>query len=80
MGYMTTLVASLAMASLLIAPYFALRIRLKGETFPTALMNAYLPWFALAFGTFAIFPTGSGSGPLDCAVTMMMTAAATLPP
>ena len=79
MGYMTTLIASLAMASLLIAPYFALRIRLKGETFPTALMNAYLPWFALAFGTFAIFPTGSGSAPLDCAATMLM-AAATLQP
>ena len=56
MGYMTTLAASLAMASLLIAPYFALRIWLKGETFPTALMNAYLPWFALAFGTFAFSP------------------------
>ena len=79
MGYMTTLIASVAMASLLVAPYFALRIWLKRETFPTALMNAYLPWFALAFGTFAIFPTGSGSAPLDCAVTMIV-AATTLPP
>ena len=67
MGYIVTMLVAVVVATIMIAPYLILRIRLNGETFPVAVMNAYLPWFALVFGTFALFPTGSGSTPLDCA-------------
>lgn len=70
MDYLITLSTAIALASVLIAPYLLLRMRLRGERFPEAFLNSYLPWFALSFGVFAVFPTGSTAVAPDCAVML----------
>ena len=70
MDYLITLATAIALASVLIAPYLVLRMRLRAERFPEAFLNSYLPWFALAFGVFAVFPTGSTAAPSDCVVIL----------
>ena len=70
MDYLITLATAVALASVLIAPYLVLRMRLRAERFPEAFLNSYLPWFALAFGVFAIFPTGSTTAPADCVIML----------